>query len=120
MIYGSKGQVSSPKKNHAAAETARDLWLDACLLICGFEKAEVNDVRENEKTALWGQRWIRRASIDLWPGFHDRVMLPQVRTCWGVPSPNPALAFLPAKEKKRFEINEIHFELEVHRNGKKL
>ena len=29
--YGSKGQVSSPKKNHAAAETARDLWLDACL-----------------------------------------------------------------------------------------
>ena len=28
--YGSKGQVSSPKKNHAAAETARDLWLDAC------------------------------------------------------------------------------------------
>ena len=28
--YGSKGQVSSPNKNHAAAETVRDLWLDAC------------------------------------------------------------------------------------------
>ena len=34
--YGSKGQVSSPNKNHAAAETARDLWLDACLCFYQF------------------------------------------------------------------------------------
>lgn len=35
--YGSKGQASSLKKNHAAAEAARDLWLDACLvLLNGF------------------------------------------------------------------------------------
>ena len=35
---GSKGQVSSPKKNHAAARTVRDLWLDACLRFYQFCK----------------------------------------------------------------------------------
>jgi len=45
--YGSKGQVSSPKKNHAAAETARDLWLDACILFYHFFK---NGMRMKNKT----------------------------------------------------------------------
>ena len=39
--YGSKGQVSSPKKNHAATETARDLWLDACPVFYHFCVGEV-------------------------------------------------------------------------------
>jgi hypothetical protein len=56
--YGSKGQVSSPKKNHAAAETARDLWLDACLRFYQvFQNLNANE-KQNVKKVTRGKRFL--------------------------------------------------------------
>ena len=84
------GQVSSPKKNHAAARTVRDLWLDACLLFYQFCKNASRLKCKTEKSCSWSNGFYIRASIDLWPKIRDSRIFAAVRTCWGVPSPNPA------------------------------
>ena len=96
---GSKGQVSSPKKHHAAAENARDLWLDACLLFylfCAgliffdsiFHQYSVRLGRRNVKKWRGGSGFLLRASIDPWPKIRGSRIFAAVRTCWGVPSPD--------------------------------
>ena len=54
---GSKGQVSSPKKNHAA-ETARDLWLDACLCFYQFFQKRNANEKQNVKKVARGKRFL--------------------------------------------------------------
>ena len=126
-------QASSPQR--IAQHSAHDLWLDACLLFCqlseenlltsfastAFPFANLIEYGERaQKTTYTGTACVVRASIDLWPGFHDWVNIPQVRPCWGVPSPNPALAFVLAGEQFYYEKTRSNFTLEVFINFKRI
>ena len=85
---GSKGQVSSPKRNHAARKLRVIFGLMPALFFICFAKIESRLKCKTEKSCAWSNGFYIRASIDPWPKIRDSRIFAAVRTCWGVPSPD--------------------------------
>ena len=79
---GSKGQVSSPKRNHAARKLRVIFGLMPALFFICFAKIESRLKCKTEKSCAWSNGFYIRASIDPWlstrgPKFEIAEFLPR-------------------------------------------
>ena len=103
---GSKGQVSSPKKNHAATETARDLWLDACpvFLKMQFELRSGREKLRQKRCSQFKSKFRTVLYLFIFAFSFQEQNLPRASfaaaaknefvasgTCWGFRSPIPRI-----------------------------